>query len=485
MTDHEEDSFERELPNILRDLAPDAPDSLRAVVAAVPVEVDSRMSRSRTWWQFGGSIAAAAVVAVVALVALSNRPVGPSPSASPSSDGSSVATTSPSSLPSPAPSSPISGVPAVQVPPADVHSLILPGNATIEAAWGPHLYGVVLGDVATADQLLVADMTNGSINQVDLPLTNGEHVTNGFGYWDEVPPVATEGHWLAIVVWHRLGPQGIGGAPCSSDSGQPLAWRILTAPIDSSTGLPSGPFVVAQVGESKRTFTLFGQGEGCSGPRLPRISVADGRLAYDTEDATSDRPFGSRITLHSLDGTRPDQVLSTSSQVIYLGISGTTVAWTEVATDPGTGGQPAWSVRVSTDPASAARSVGLGADPTSFRLPAEIRLDGDTVAWTRIRLDLPDDGWVTSLTGGSPRIVSPPSVSCTAGGLAGGTLGLQCVSADGTNQNVVLAWSAVRDLHVLVGVPPPQRPPLVSNGWLVYDAGSQAISGMTLSALGN
>jgi len=484
MTDHK-DPFERELPSILRDLAGDASESLRARVAAVPVEVDARINRSRTWWQFGGSIAAAAVVAVVAVVVLSNRPVGPSPSASPSSDGSSVATASPSSLPSPAPSSPISGVPAVQVPPADLHRLVLPGNAALEAAWGPHLYAVALGDVAGTDRLLVADMTDGSMTRVNLPLSDMEQVTNGFGYWDDVPPMATDGHWLAIVVWHRLGPQGIGGAPCSSDAGQPLAWRILTAPIDGSTGLPSGPFVVAQAGESKRSFTLFGQGEGCSGPRLPRISVADGRLAYDVEDTTSDRPFGSRIAVHWLDGTKPDQVLSTSSQVIYLAISGASVAWTEVATDPGTGGQPSWSVRVSTDPASAATSVALGADPTSFRLPAEVRLDGDTVAWTRVTNDGPDDVWVTSLAAGSPQIVSPTTVSCTAGGLAGGTLGLQCVSVDGSNQNYVLAWSAARDLHVLVGVPPPHRPPLVSNGWLVYDAGSGGIYGMALSALGN
>jgi len=364
-----------------------------------------------------------------------------------------------------------------------VHSVVLPDNANLEAAWGPHLYGVLRGVTPSADQLLVADMTNGTVTSIDVPLGQGERISNAFGYGEEVAPVATDGDWIAVVVWRRVGPQGTGGAPCSSDAGQPLAWRILVAPIDRSTGLPNGQFREVQRGESQRTFTLFGQGEGCSGPRLPRISLAKGRLAYDVEDPSSGRPDGSRIAVHWLDGSKPDLVVPTTSQVVYLALSNVTVAWTESVSDPGTGVQPSWDVQASTDAAQAARVVDLGADPTSFRLSAQIRIDEATITWTRVGENAPDDVWLGSLSADSVRRVSPEAASCEGGGIAGGVLGLLCSSTSAPSQTYILDWSSAADLRVLLGLPSPRKAPLVSEGWLTYEGDAHTIFAIEVGSL--
>ena len=189
--------------------------------------------------------------------------------------------------------------------------------------------------IATAgpDRLFATDVRTGADRRIRLDLGAGERIAG----------VVTDGASLAVLAWHRINPIASGSVPCRGDESHPLTWRLLVAPLDN--GLVAGPFSVLDSGVSRLVFTPAKVGEYCSGPLIPAVAVASGRIAYAVEDVTATRPAGSRVLVRSLPSGALERAIATRLQVFALAISSTTLAWVESANaGPSASRDVAWRV---------------------------------------------------------------------------------------------------------------------------------------------
>jgi hypothetical protein len=258
------------------------------------------------------------------------------------------------------------------------------------------------------------DASTGSVGSVPLPLTqaelNGLRANVGGGI-----SATTDGSNLAVVVWYRLGaPGGQGVCVCICNAGAPMAWRILVAPIDASTGAP-GSFTTIATGRNLATF-MVQPIAGCADESPPLVALDGGRIAYNVENATAGHPLASTIVVRSLAGGAPERQIATQARPIRLELAGTNVAWLE-AEDSQEGGLRALPLRISTAAQPAPTDVDAmnPPDPNAPSVPALPRfsLVGDQIAWDRYGTG---EVFVETIGTGAVRQISPSGTSCLLGG---------------------------------------------------------------------
>jgi hypothetical protein len=480
---------------------PDEPDSLHDFLAAVPVE-HPRTTRGR--WAIRpqralAGLVAALVVAVVGgtiLFGLINRSntsmqgASPSPTAAASESSrpstalaSPIPTASESNLlptenTSPTPNTswmanlPTLSVPATAIKAAD--GVSLPASDSVSSqVWGSRYYvadwtevdaGLQPTSSATAI-LRYGDVSTGKNGSVPLPLSAAElsgmrtkFVGGGFS-------IAADGSNLAVVVWYLLAPPGQPSVPCVSNAGAPIAWRILVAAINQSTGAPN-TFSVTASGHSQIAFRPTTIGEGCDTVSAPLVALSGGRIAYDIENPTAGHPLASKIVVQSLAGGAPDRQIQTLAMPIGLELSGTNVAWLE------SDGNVALPLRVSTAAHPAAADVDTieAMVGTGVWTMPRFSLDGDQIAWDRSGTH---EVFVESI-GGSATRISPSGVACQLGGSDAGKVLLVCYPGDPFLGNGSLAiWSPSAQLQLVRGYPAGADGfSWLSDGWVATEGGS-------------
>ena len=483
---------------------PDEPDSLHDFLAAVPLE-HSRTTRGRwavlsIWPQRAlVGLAAALVITVVGgtiLFGLMNRSNWPIPGGTPSptatASGSNPAPTAsasptptasganpaPTETASPTPNTSwMVNLPTLTVPAAAIKTasgVSFPASDSVSSqVWGSRYYvadwtvvdaGLQPTSTAIAS-IRYGEASTGKTGSVPLPLTAAElagirtkFVGGGFS-------VATDGSNLAVVVWYRLGAPGDQGIPCGSNSGAPIAWRILVAPIDQSTGTP-GTFSAVAGGQSKVAFRPTSIGEGCDTVAAPLVALSGGRIAYNIEAPTAGHPLASTIMLHALGVGAPDRQIQTLAMPIGLQLSDTNVAWVE------SDGSTVVPLRVSTaaQPAPVdVDSIDTTGRTGNWTMP-RISLDGDRIAWER-----PATGEVLlESIGGSATRISPSGVACVLGGSDAGQVLIMCYPGDPFfgNGNLVI-WSSSTGLQLVQGYAAGANGfSWLSNGWVATEGGS-------------
>jgi hypothetical protein len=306
------------------------------------------------------------------------------------------------------------------------------------------------------------DVSTGKAGSVPLPLTAAElaglrtNIGGGFS-------VVTDGGSVAVVVWYRLN-SGTLGIPCYSNDGSPIAWRILVAPIDQSTGTP-GTFRAVAGAHSQVAFkpTI---GEGCDTVSAPLVALSGGRIAYNIENATAGHPLASMILVRSLAGGAPDRQIQTLAMPIGLQLSGTNVAWLE------SDGNAAVPLRVSTaaHPAPAdVDTIDMQGGTGGWTIP-RFSLNGDHIAWDR---SATHEVLQESIDGPATQI-SPSGVACLLGGYDAGQVLLMCYPGDPFlgNGNLVI-WSSSTGLQLVQGYAAGANGfSWLSNGWIATESGS-------------
>ena len=346
------------------------------------------------------------------------------------------------------------------------------------ATWGPHLYNA-MDDTAHPGTVTVeaSDLMTGATVITAVPVSADETVNPPDGFWDPATTVATDGRSLALVVWHHVGPPGNGGVPCGGSEAEPVAWRILVAPLDAVTGSVRAPFAVFAGGTSRDEFLLPGQGEGCVGPRTPRVSLSDGQIAYTVEAPRADAPYAMTVVVRRLPDGAMVRDIAAQRTVVSLAMAGPTVVFTD--SDDGGAANPRWAIRASTEahPAPTVVATGSQASATGgYGQPPLVATDGSLVAWEVPRATVS----VKRLSGGAVTPLAVPGQTCDLGGVAGGLVSLGCwtdawaTGAVGGDQPITsFIWSASGGPYAVVGGPDMilDYAPNVAAGWLVAFGG--------------
>jgi hypothetical protein len=380
----------------------------------------------------------------------------PTPVSTPTPTPTLTGTPAPPSLapPTPSPTSPLSGTAALILPPGTVRTIDLAEQRSGSSFWsfpakpgrpptGPYVYLGADPETPFAYGLSVADLGGGSVRA--LPLRSLPY--------ESVASALVEGHSLVVLVWRHEGPLPARmGIPCYSDSGKPIAWRLLTTSLGAD-GLPTGGWHQVDAGVATRRFADPDAGINCDDPIIPAVAVADGRVAYAVDHPTSQYPAGSRIVLRSLGGGTVQRVIDTATQVTHLALSASSVAWVESPNADASGPVTRWRVMRAPVATGLAEEVSIRMPGHLWRfMPPGVVLDGDAVLATPGELVL---GWssVVRSEGSSVVALNPSGTPyCAALGASSGVAVLTC-SVEGSD-DAIATWSAATGLHVLAGVLP-------------------------------
>jgi hypothetical protein len=434
----------------------------------------------------------AAMLVAMAVVACTGSPGAPThspaqpstgvPSASvhtpavtpiPASASAQVSSPAPTAAATPEGWLPALDLPTIAVPAASLHTMA--GDRAL-ATWGSRTYTVDEPPRSGHASLVLTDLDSGTTARTAIPLLAGETTVPPDGLWDPATIVAADAHWLAVVVWKRLGPTGGDvGTPCSGHEEQPVAWRLLVAPLDQATGRPTGAFRVLDHGTNTHPFGLPGQGEGCGGPRTPRVSLDGEEIAYTVEETGAATRFATRIEVRTLPAASLVRSLERPQEVLFVALSDGTLAFTE-SQDVSTGPYPRWSVGLSTAAHPAPTVVVAGTMDPGDVAPPVIGLDGGLLAWQP--LNHPDAGVWVERVGSSAAQVVPARLTCWLGGVTAGWVGMGCYPTGYQTDSFMpyqpVVWSATTGLRQLAGLPQlvVSSPPSLGGGWLSADGGS-------------
>jgi hypothetical protein len=370
--------------------------------------------------------------------------------------------------PTPLPTSPLPGTAGLILPPGTVRTVDLAERPSGSSFWsfpakpggpptGPYVYLGADPETPFAYGLSVADLGGGSVRPVPLPSLPYESVASAL----------VEGHSLVVLVWRHEGPLPAQmGIPCYSDSGKPIAWRLLVTTLGADD-LPTGGWHQVDAGVATRRFADPAAGISCHDPIIPAVAVADGRVAYAVDHPTGQYPAGSRIVLRSLGRGIVERAIDTATQVTHLALSASSVAWVESPNADAPGPVTRWRVMhapVATGPAS---EVPLAVPGHVWKFaPPGIVLDGEAV------LVNPEEPFVWSIvvrSGGSSVVALNPSGTpyCAALGASSGVAVLTC-SVEGSD-DAIATWSAATGLHVLAGeLPAAYRSERIDSGTVAW-----------------
>lgn len=419
-------------------------------------------------------------------------PSAASVAASPTGAGSSgLEPSPPAAAATPTTTLPALGLPSIAVPAASLRTM---ASGAGLVTWGPRVYGVEEPVNAGPASVVITNLMSRTTTRVRIPLLAGETAQPPDGFWDPATVLATDGRWLAVIVWRRLGPSGgQGGVPCSGHEGQPVAWRLLVAPLSSSDGTVTGAFQVITYGTSRHEFVLPGQGEGCGGPRTPRVALSDGVIAYTVEESGAATPYATDIDVRSLPGGSLVRVVRRADEVINVALSGGALAFTESQNALDESANPQWAIWFSTSAHPSPIPLLAGAQDPGYVEPPVIALDGNLLAW-----QLPNQAErvvrVERLGSAAVQVV-PHSTTCWLGGVSAGWVGLGCFPTGHQGPSYLpiqpVVWSTSTGLRQLAGVPHLvlNTAPALSDGWLLADGGSDlgpsgTLYGFPLAALG-
>jgi hypothetical protein len=286
--------------------------------------------------------------------------------------------------PTPWPTSPLPGTAGLILPPGTVRTIDLAQRPSGSSFWsfpakpggpptGPYIYLGADPWSPFAYGLSVADLGGGSVRPVPLPSLPYESVASAL----------VDGRSLVVLVWRHEGslPARM-GIPCYSDSGKPIAWRLLTTTLGAD-GLPAGGWHQVDAGVATRRFADPDAGINCGDPIIPAVGVADGRVAYAVDHPTSQYPAGSRIVLRSLGGGTVQRVIDTATQVTHLALSASSVAWVESPNADASGPVTRWRVMRAPVATGLAAEVPIRMPGHLWRfMPPGVVLDGDAVLAT-------------------------------------------------------------------------------------------------------
>ncbi len=432
------------------------------------------------------------IVALGAMLLALRPPTGPVPAASPSPGASQPEPTptqslmpSPTVLPTPSATSPLAGISAVSLPAGSVCTVTLP-IALVPASGGPPQGPYVCLGAEPMEPstrtLMVADL-GGSERAVPVPLQEYEAIDSAR---------ADEGI-LVVMVWRRDPPVAEHSTtPCSSASGQPVAWRLLSVPLGSD-GLPSGAWHELDHGVATRQFRYPTAGIYCDDPLVPATAVSSGLVAYAVERPTPELPAGSSVVVRSLATGAIVREVTTETAVVHLARSATTLAWVKSPNALVAGTIDRWRIMRAPLATGDAQEITVPAAAADEPLPAQaIALDGDAVL---AQLGGKSSGAFTIRAAGSSVEVLNPvgSRECRPVGASGPVTILGCFQP-GTAQQFatddhLATWSAARGLRVIANAPGALlRSEQIVDGWEVwqmYDASGRhlLLSGVPLKAL--
>ena len=346
--------------------------------------------------------------------------------------------------PTPSPTSPLPGTAALVLPPGTVRTIDLAQPPSGSSFWSfPAKPG--------------GPPTGGSVRPVPLPSLPYESVASAL----------VEGHSLVVLVWRHEGllPARM-GIPCYSDSGKPIAWRLMTTTLGAD-GLPAGGWHQVDAGVATRQFADPSAGVTCHDPIIPAVAVADGRVAYVVDHPTSQYPAGSRIVVRALGAGTVQRVIDTATQVTHLALSASSVAWVESPNADAPGPVTRWRVMHAPVATGLAAEVPIGVPGHAWKFaPPGIVLDGDAVLLN------PEEPFVWSIvvrSEGSSVVALNPSGTpyCAALGASSGVAVLTC-SVEGSD-DAIATWSAATGLHVLAGeMPAAYRSERITSGTVAW-----------------
>jgi hypothetical protein len=370
--------------------------------------------------------------------------------------------------PTPSPTSPLPGTAALVLPPGTVRTIDLAQPPSGSSFWsfpakpggpptGPYVYLGADPEAPFAYGLSVADLGGGSVRPVPLPSLP----------YESVAAALVDGRTLVVLVWRHEGPLPARmGIPCYSDSGKPIAWRLLVTTLGAD-GLPTGGWHQVDAGVATRRFADPNAGITCHDPIIPAVAVADGRVAYVVDHPTGQYPAGSRIVLRSLGAGTVQRVIDTATQVTHLALSASSVAWVESPNADASGPVTRWRVMRAPVATGLAEEVPLGVPGRVWKYaPPTVVLDGDAVLMN------PEEPFVWSIvvrSEGSSVVALNPSGTpdCTALGASSGVAVLTC-SVEGSD-DAIATWSAATGLHVLAGeLPAAYRSERITSGTVAW-----------------
>jgi RNA polymerase sigma-70 factor, ECF subfamily len=368
----------------------------------------------------------------------------------------------PSSAASGIPAGPtLNGIPIVAV--GDAVSVEAP-EGDLVGAWGPRVY--LRSPYGTEPATLTTiQLETGESVAIALPLLPGE----------ELGQVQSDGSHLLVMTGRRLGPASDGRIPCSSELTQPLAWRILVAPLDA-TGLPEADFAELASGTASRAYDGGGQGISCAATYYPMISIDAGRVAYAVEAPTAAAPWRSRLVVRRLPDGAAIESRMTAAPVQWVGLAGAILAWTE-APDASVAPAGGWSLFAwfagTPEPRAIPIQAGLGAPVAAY-----FQLVGSWLQYPVYSLEgaeQPSSVWQMHLPDGERERLSPPGApGCWPQGGAPGIAFMQCASTSSGGQ-YLLVWRQGAGWSVLDGISWTATGVLVGGDWAVL--GSQSDSG--------
>jgi len=299
------------------------------------------------------NLAMAALAAAIAISGcgsdLRSPPAGPPGSPDRSIPSVSSGFSSPSAGTSSPPGSPATAYSIVELPVDKVRTVRLPDGpygpiqAHRMAGSGPLLVFDEIGygdDTHTLGRRIwLADLETETLRTIALAAA-------GDAAWTP----AISGDNVVWVEWRYADQTNLKGS---------LTWRIMT--LDLRDGKPR-PLVS---GVSRRL-------EGGQGVPPP-VQIDGDRLAYAVEDPTPERPLGWKIVLRSLRSGRIEREVRTALSIYSLGLSGTTIAYSEGFVDQ------ALNFKYRTD-----LMVSAADHPAPIELAKdafEVAVDGHRIAW--------------------------------------------------------------------------------------------------------
>ncbi len=366
---------------------------------------------------------------------------------------------SPVATPPATPGPTLAGLPLLAISDAPTWSF---STGNIDASWGPHVYmhdgGYPFDDEDGTTgmvplELSVFDLADGSSRAIESPLTDEE----------ELAVALTDGRYLVLEAFRRPGPPpSASNIGCPPEIAQPMAWRLLAAPLGTD-GAPTAPFRVLDSGTASRVFSPAGvEGVTCPATVLPAVAVANEGVAYAVEAPAGGYPWATRISIRRLSDGTAVRTASTRATVEWLGLDEGIVAWTE-REDASVTSEDGVLLQVIAPLDAAVQTLPLPAGDGQLAWDTFTTTGGGIVssAGDQPGVALSSVYWLDPASGAAERI-SPAGAACWLGGAGDGMAIMSCDSLPG---GLSLLWREDHGLALLDSVSYGDWS--IAGGWIV------------------
>ncbi len=352
----------------------------------------------------------------------------------------------------------LTGLPLLAISDARTWSF---STGNIDASWGPHVYmhdgGYPFDDEDGTTgmvplELSVFDLADGGSTAIESPLADEE----------ELALALTDGSHLVLEAYRRLGPPpSESNVACPPEIAQPMAWRLLAAPLGTD-GAPTASFRVLDSGTASRVFSPAGvEGVSCPATVLPAVAVANDGVAYAVEAPAGGYPWATRISIRRLSDGTTVRTASTRATVEWLGLDEGIVAWTE-REDASVTSEDAVLLRVIAPLDAAVQTLPLPAGDGQLAWDSLTTTGGGIVSSAAYQPGTPSSVyWLDPASGAAERI-SPAGAACWLEGAGAGMAIIRCDQLPG---GLSLLWRQDHGLAVLDAVS--YEAWSIAGGWIV------------------